>query len=419
LIATESSFQLPLDIGQLLLLLFLAVWGLHHIAFKRSLPRIVWTPVYIALFVFLALIGLSVFSAQSLMAWVNEWLKWLQMLAMVVAALTLVKDHEWQWLVFGVTMAGLVNAVIGLYEFLGGSGALHLVVDGRFFRAFGTFGQPNPFGGFMGLLAPITLMMAAGYMMRWWRRRQWQDAGLAGFYALATAGLLVGIAISWSRGAWLAIGVAMAVVFFALPRRIRYGAALAAILIGGFGLLWLSGTLPASVTARISSSTADFFAFEDMRGVDITPANYPVVERLAHWQAALNMAQNRPWLGVGFGNYEVVYEQYRLINWHEPLGHAHNYYLNLLAEGGVIGLTGYISLWLIVLWLNWQLRKHPDILARFVGIGLLGTWTYLAVHSLFDNLYVNNLFLHIGLILGILAVLYNQVNHGHINLRLT
>ncbi len=49
------------------------------------------------------------------------------------------------------------NALIGLYEFFGGSGALVLLIDNRFSRAFGTFGQPNPFGGFMGLLAPVAL----------------------------------------------------------------------------------------------------------------------------------------------------------------------------------------------------------------------------------------------------------------------
>jgi fatty acid desaturase len=37
-------------------------------------------------------------------------------------------------------------------------------------------------------------------------------------------------------------------------------------------------------------------------------------------------------------------------------------------------------------------------------LGLLGVWTHLAVHSFFDKLYVNNLFLHLGVMLGLLAV---------------
>ncbi|MBZ0299731.1 MAG: O-antigen ligase family protein, partial [Anaerolineae bacterium] len=349
------------------------------------------------------------FTALSVSTWLTEWLKWVQMLTLAVVIVTTIQGKQWQWLIFGLVLAGAANALIGWYEFLGGSGALHLLINGRFFRAFGTFGQPNPFGGFMGILAPVALMTALGYALRAWLNRRRVDATLAAFYGAGAALLVTGILISWSRGAWLAFGAALAVMFLALPRRLEYGLGLAGALLGMVLVLWSAGLLPASVVARISSSTAEFFAFDDVRGVDITPDNYPVVERLAHWQAALNMARSQPWIGVGLGNYEIAYPTYRLINWHEPLGHAHNYYLNILAEGGIIGLLGYGKVWFLIMWLNWRARKHPDIVARFVATGLLGTWTYLSVHSLFDDLYVNNLFLHLGLMLGILGVLYNQV----------
>jgi hypothetical protein len=64
------------------------------------------------------------------------------------------------------------------------------------------------------------------------------------------------------------------------------------------------------------------------------------------------------------------------------------------------------------MWATWRLRRHPDKLSRLLGIGILGSWTYLAVHSLFDNLFVNNIFIHIGLILGLLAMLYNQISQN-------
>ena len=60
--------------------------------------------------------------------------------------------------------------------------------------------------------------------------------------------------------------------------------------------------------------------------------------------------------------------------------------------------------------------KPSWVTTTFAAVGLLGTWTYLSVHSIFDNLYVNNLFLHIGLMLVIVAVLYNQASY-HVKLR--
>ncbi len=74
----------------------------------------------------------------------------------------------------------------------------------------------------------------------------------------------------------------------------------------------------------------------------------------------------------------------------------------------MIGLIAYVFYWAVVVFLTWHARRHPDDGARFTSIGLLGTWIYLLVHSLTDNLYVNNLFLHIGVMLGILAIIVSQ-----------
>jgi O-antigen ligase len=124
------------------------------------------------------------------------------------------------------------------------------------------------------------------------------------------------------------------------------------------------------------------------------------------------MARQHPWIGVGLGNYETRYPDVRLLNWKFPLGHAHNFYLNVLAETGMIGLCAYLVLWLAVFVLTWRTRRHADPVARLTAAGLFGVWCYLSVHSLTDNLYVNNLFLHLGVMLGLLAVLHRQSRPG-------
>lgn len=415
LVATEAAFQLPLDIGQIAFAGLILFWVIHSINSRQSLPRLIGSPLYIPILLFIGITGLTAFNAVSISSWINEWLKWVQILVIIVITLSLAHDKRWEWLIFALVLSGLANALIGLYEFVGGSGALHLLINNRFFRAFGTFGQPNPFGGFMGLLAPIALMATLGYGLRLWHHRhlpdRFQIVFITFFYLIASFFIVLGIGISWSRGAWLGFAASIGVIALALPRKAWLGFALALGVGGLIAMLWLTDLLPASIVTRITSSTQEFFAFDDVRGIDITPENYAVVERLSHWQAALNMARANPWLGVGFGNYEVVYPAYRLLNWHEPLGHAHNFYLNILAETGIIGLLGYGKAWVFIMWLNWRTRQHPNMLARLIAVGLLGTWTYLSVHSMFDNLYVNNLFLHIGLMLGILAVLYNQASY--------
>lgn len=417
LIATESDIVFALDIGQSLLLVYLCVWLGYRIIQRRPVAKVKSDTVLAGVLLLIILFASGLWTGTSLSAWLREWLKWV-IIAIFVWHLSLSASAHWRWLIFALLLSAAANAIVGLYIFLGGSGAEHLLILGRFFRAFGTFGQPNPFGGLMGIVLPLGLMGAYSQLsMLYVHYRQHHalpKSFILSFMLFSIVSLLIFCALiaSWSRGAWLGLMSAAAVMLFAIPRRWTFSIVFVLGLTLLVASLWLSGILPQSIVNRLTAAAGDFFTITDIRGVDVSPLNYAVVERLAHWQAAINMAEDKPILGVGLGNYEVLYDHYRLINWREPLGHAHNYYLNILAETGILGFAAYLAFWLMIWRLTWQIRNHPDIFARSIAIGLLGCWTYIAVHSLFDNLYVNNLFLHIGVLFGILAILYRQVNQS-------
>jgi O-antigen ligase len=224
---------------------------------------------------------------------------------------------------------------------------------------------------------------------------------------LVTIALGAALAMSWSRGAWLGFGAAIVVMAVALPRRARWGLLLVAILaVGGLGL-YATGRVPPSVVARLTGF-GQYVQFEDVRGVGINDANYAVIERLAHWQAALEMFRHDLWTGVGLGCYEPAYADFALINWPIALGHAHNYYLTVAAETGLVGLVAYLLLWGAVFWQTWRATRRARGFLRGVAIGLLGAWTHLSVHHFLDNLYVNNVHLHVGVLLGLLAFVVNK-----------
>ncbi len=415
LVATEAALPLPLDVGQITFIGVIAVW-LSLILVKKHRIQHQISPLYVALGGFLLATGLTVITASSIGSWFAEWLKWgvVAVLAFIVSTLFIGK--KWKLLVLVLIFSATGHAIVGLYTFLGGSGALHLAINDRFFRAFGTFGQPNPFGGFMGLIAPVALMIALGYAHKTWdtyyknQHIAWLPLTMTAVVGLCALLITAALFASWSRGAWLGFILSVGVMICAIPRRLSHSIAVLVACVTLGGLLWFSGQLPTSITDRIGSATQEIFTLTDVRGVDITPENYPIVERLGHWQASLNMARANPWLGVGFGNFDAVYDNYRLINWNISLGHAHNYYLNVLAETGIIGFAAYAVLFLTIYWMTWQARLNPDRMTRYAVIGLLGTWTYLLAHSLTDNLYVNNIFIHIGVLLGLLTLFHQQLS---------
>jgi hypothetical protein len=62
--------------------------------------------------------------------------------------------------------------------------------------------------------------------------------------------------------------------------------------------------------------------------------------------------------------------------------------------------------------MTWRVLRRTEFLERGIALGLIGVWVHLTIHSLVDKLYVNNIFLHIGVMLGILAVLQRHVKES-------
>lgn len=403
LILVHAPLRLPLDIGQMLFVL-LGISILLHLAITRQRRTLCLPHTLLPLLLLVVVGGSSLFYAVSLSAALTEWAKWLAVLAIAVLVVQLSEHEQWQIVVFMLITAALANALLGLYIFFGGTGADHFLINDRFFRAFGTFEQPNPYGAFMGIILPIAITSALGA----WRTNHKLKMI---YYVAASAFIAAALLMSWSRGAWLAAAAACALVVCLLPRlAFTRLLLLGLVAIAPLGLT-AANLVPCAITERIETSFAELFSVSDVRGAHITSENYAVIERLAHWQAALEMARYHP-LGVGIGGYEHAYAKYRLMNWKDPLGHAHNIYLNMFAELGLLGLIAYAAFLAHWAYLCLRLSAHPDASVRMFSLGALGSCVYIAIHGVFDNVFVNNLFLHIGVIFAIVVYLHMRLTRN-------
>lgn len=364
-----------------------------------------------ALLAYLAIHAVSAWRAPSLEAAVLESGRWVELALAGGLAAGLAGRRERALVVAALLVAGALACGAGAWLALYGFGPEAFAVGGRgFSRAHWPFGQPNPFGGYANLVWPLGAAVAVVGLERGGPRR------LAPIGALAAAVSLIGLGLSWSRGAWLAAaagGAAMALAWLAhglcahRPARLVATWAMATALVAAlaFGAL----RPPAGIAARLASVAAGVpgqavgtLGLPDVRDAEVTDASFATVERLAHWQAAVDMWAERPWLGQGPGHYALAYPRYRFGQWADPLGHAHNYYLHALAETGILGLAAFGALLALALALGVRSAVAPRSgMEAALGLGLVGALTATAVHSAFDNLWVHELLVHVGLMAGL------------------
>src|SRR5690606_20572348 len=104
------------------------------------------------------------------------------------------------------------------------------------------------------------------------------------------------------------------------------------------------GWVPAAISARLADIPA-YLGLVDVLSLEVNDDNFAIIERVAHWVAAIRMWESAPWLGIGPGNYAAAYPLVAIPRWANPLGHAHNIYLNVLGETGLLGFSAFLVMW--------------------------------------------------------------------------
>lgn len=250
------------------------------------------------------------------------------------------------WVASMAIVAGSVVAGYGAYQSLVDDNGVR---TGSLIRAIGPYSHPNN----LGLYLERTFLFTAGiaaYKARWW------PLWLLGVIQL------VGIALTWSRGSFIAVTVGLAIIL--LMRRLwAWVVVLAGV--GAFGAIvaWLVAP------DRIA----------DIGGSGNEPT------RFAIWRSAWRMLEDHPIFGVGPDQF--LYEYFR--RYVEPSGwnerwtsHPHNLVLDVWLRLGAIGLAAMI---LVVIGLViWCWRKRHVLSQDPVASGALAALIGGAAHAMVD-----------------------------------
>ncbi|MFI5941358.1 O-antigen ligase family protein [Streptomyces uncialis] len=287
--------------------------------------------------------------------------RYLQVFVLVPAAvLLLVRDRaDLRVLAWAFVGLALVQGGIGAHQYATGTGASYMGAD---IRAVGTFGPTDVMG--MATVVSYGVICAVGLALGA-APGTGTPAGTPDGPATGTAPgtgaavrqrvvalvcallLLVPLALSFSRGAWIATAVACAaqLLLAGVRRAVAVGAVLAAVLVvlvGGVGV----GT--AMLQERVDSITK------------VTDApDQSVLDRYTMWAAAVGMWRERPVTGVGLKNFPAHRDGHASLALssgsdtagagsgfvRQPLLSPHNMYLLVLSEQGLLGLLALAGGW--------------------------------------------------------------------------
>lgn len=267
-------------------------------------------------------------------------------------------------LVWVIIVFGFLYAFYAILQGVLSPNKIYGIYERRFAAPFGSFVNRHNFAAFMEMTLAVPLgMMFAGAVER--------DRRLLFITAIGLMG--VALLLSGSRGGLIAL---LAEIFFLvilttktrsygqLALKIGLSVALVAVIIAGSILIGGESSL----TRLAETSTSRDFT----------------TDRTHIWSVTLEVIKNNFPFGAGLGAFSVAYTPYDSMSGLERVEQAHNDYLQVLADAGLVGLIigAFFVFWLFRTGL--ENVKTENAFRRGVAIGALSGCFAVLVHSIFD-----------------------------------
>jgi O-antigen ligase len=298
--------------------------------------------------------------------------------------------QEWRSFVwFGMGLAFLVS-VFGILQHLTFNGKLYWFREMHYGGIpFGPYANRNHFAGFMELVVPLSLVpLVLGRVRR-------ERLAIVGLFAVLPVAALF---FSASRGGIVSFGVQLAFLVYLILRRRSLGKQLlagAAVLL--VALLMVSWLGVGEIVQRFSS----------FQSLEVTAG-----KRAAMRKGAWHIFLDHPLIGTGLGTFQIVYPPYETLYDGKIVNHAHNDYLEALAETGVLG--GLCCAWfLAVLFLKslWRLRQNNYSFVGALQLSGMVACVGVLVHALVDfNFHIPSNLLFFFLMAHLATT---EINNGH------
>ena len=336
-------------------------------------PQVLWTPLCWAVLAFAGYAVGRYFTADI------ENLARQELIRVLVYALVffimlnnLHRQETVQIIALTLILLAVAISFYAIWQFLTGSKQVWTFITPYNHRGTGTYINPNHLAGFLGMLLPLTLAYAiAG-------RLKLPVKILLGYAALVLA---AGLAVTLSRGGWLAGGGSLLVFFCGLLLRGKFSwSALFAVLV-----------LLAAVGFFANNSPYIQLRWQKTFGQNVQSKGAEVL-RFQLWQPAVRIWRDNFWWGAGPAHFDARFPAFRPQNVQQRPDHVHNDYLELLADWGVAGavlVAGALAVFALGVGWTWRAVRGGDSNKFAVVFGAACGLFALLLHSVVDfNLHI-------------------------------
>ena len=286
------------------------------------------------------------------------------------------RDTRWLviWPILGIAT---LEAGLGLWQYFGGTGEQ---------SRWGTYANHNHYAGFLEMAFPFAVMYSVAVLRR--AQSRWHSSlapalVASGVWALAVL-MFAGIILSFSRMGFIATLSSLFVM--------------GSLVLGTTQLGWVIGSrrrrwVGVGMVAALVLASYVFLPPERLIqrfGEFVSTDGLSNEGRTDLWAETIPLIRAYPAFGCGLGGYETAFSRLKISGVLVTDDFAHNDYLQLLAELGLVGfMIGAALAFSVVRMALRGAVKSSDPEARYFAVACVGALSTIALHSLADfNLYI-------------------------------